>query len=682
METVKKLRVQYLFAPPGTVRPHQWLGALLLSIGYFAGVHVGMAFSLDSAISVLWPPNALLVAALLLTPIGQWWVMLLAVFPAHMLAELSGGVPVGMACLWFLSNATEGVVGAGLLLWYLRAPPRFDRVRDVAAFLVITVLTTPATTSFVDCGFVALAQWRYTNYWDIWHTRFFSNSLAELTVVPLVVFWVCSGRRFLLRSTATQHVETFSLFLAVTLVSIYAFGGDHAPHASPALVYAPVPFLIWAALRQGVAGVTAGVALVSSIAIVGLVEGHGPFTADSADRAADSLQIFLLLFASSLMLLSASLAELRSARSLAIRHKDSLGLALGAAQAGTWEWDVTNSRVTWRTTENGGENKDQSVSDMLRHIHPEDVLHVQRAMGEMIADEHAREVEFRTHNGDGAFRWISVKGGATLRVGGKPKRLNGVFIDTTERNLQLRSAQAQQEQLTHLSRVATLGQLSGAFAHELGQPLTSIIINAQAAREMARNLSAFHSEIDEALVDIVADGKRAADVIERLRALFKKGTPYRETLNVNDCIRDVLRLEHSALLMRSVSTELSLAADLQLISADRIQLAQVLLNIITNACQAMADVEQESRKLTIATFNDSKHVGIAVRDTGRGVSDTEIIFEPFYSTKRDGIGLGLPICRTIISAHGGRLWVTNNSVRGVSFNIALPVSDSSQIAPI
>jgi two-component system sensor kinase FixL len=210
----------------------------------------------------------------------------------------------------------------------------------------------------------------------------------------------------------------------------------------------------------------------------------------------------------------------------------------------------------------------------------------------------------------------------------------------------------------------------------LGQPLTSIIINSQAARLLASREVVSTSEISEALVDIEMDGKRAAEVIDRLRALFRKGTNRRETFNVNDCIRDVLRLEHSTLVMRNISTELSLAGDLALVSADRIQLAQVFLNLITNACHAMDDVDPKNRKLIITTCNQSSKVQITVRDTGPGIADPEIIFEPFYSTKHDGIGLGLPICRTIVSAHGGTLAARNIGV-GAAFCIELPLDTSA-----
>ena len=171
--------------------------ALVLAIGYYAGVQVGIALTFaPNPVSTLWPPNAILLAALLLTPPRAWWLMIAAVLPAHLVAELSLGVPLTMAACWFVSNVSEALLGAVVLVRLLNGPPRFERVRDLSVFLVVAVLLAPVASSFLDAGFVSLVGWSYSgDYWQVWRTRLFSNALATLTLVPLIVIWFQRGIR-------------------------------------------------------------------------------------------------------------------------------------------------------------------------------------------------------------------------------------------------------------------------------------------------------------------------------------------------------------------------------------------------------------------------------------------------------------------------------------------------------
>jgi two-component system, LuxR family, sensor kinase FixL len=233
----------------------------------------------------------------------------------------------------------------------------------------------------------------------------------------------------------------------------------------------------------------------------------------------------------------------------------------------------------------------------------------------------------------------------------------------------------QKNELAHLSRVTTLGKLSGSLAHELNQPLTAILSNAQAAQRILSAEGVDLDEVREILKDIVADDKRAVEVIRRLGALLKKGEVQKSALDVNEVVGDVLRLANHDLAVRSVIVHTELQPGLPPIIGDHVQLQQVLLNLIMNGCDAMTREAAYDRTLSVRTeLADRRDVRVCVKDHGCGIPPNRIesIFDPFYSTKQQGMGLGLTVCRTIIVAHGGRLWASNNPDRGASFQFTLP----------
>jgi len=235
-------------------------------------------------------------------------------------------------------------------------------------------------------------------------------------------------------------------------------------------------------------------------------------------------------------------------------------------------------------------------------------------------------------------------------------------------------------ELTHLSRVETMGALSGALAHELNQPLAAILMNAQAARRFLAMEPAQIDEVREALEDIMLDDERAGHVIHRLRGMLKRTEPQTQLVDLNDAIRDVLELARGDLISRGVSVSAELQAGLPPVIGDRVQIQQVLLNLIFNGCDAMAGVDREQRRLAVVTgTTDTGGVGFAVVDRGTGIASAEMekIFQPFVTTKQNGLGLGLAICQTIIGAHGGRLWATNNADAGATLHVALPSANSS-----
>jgi two-component system sensor kinase FixL len=281
------------------------------------------------------------------------------------------------------------------------------------------------------------------------------------------------------------------------------------------------------------------------------------------------------------------------------------------------------------------------------------------------------EVEMRARDGailKTVVSWVRIDCGTNCFI--------TIVRDVTEQRQRESEAQQQREQLTYLTRVVVLGELSGALAHELNQPLAAILTNAQAARRFLRREPADLHEIGDILDDIVDEDKRAGEVIRRVRALFMKGDPLLQRLDINELVRDALALTNSTLIERKVPVILELGSGLGMVEGDRVQLQQVLLNLIVNACEAMSATAIRGRRLGLLTGAGDNAVQILVTDTGPGIAPDAIgrVFDSFFTTKAYGLGFGLSITHAIIVEHGGRIEVANRPEGGAVFRITLPLA--------
>src|SRR6266542_2558075 len=247
-----------------------------------------------------------------------------------------------------------------------------------------------------------------------------------------------------------------------------------------------------------------------------------------------------------------------------------------------------------------------------------------------------------------------------------------IALESTRRERQYREMQSE---LAHANRVATMGQLTASIAHEIKQPIAAARTNAAAALRFLDKSPPDVAEVREALTCIVNDTDRAGDIVDRIGSLIKKAPPRKEVVDLNAAILEVTALTHSEAVKTGVTVGTQLAGELPRIECDRVQLQQVMLNLILNAIQSMSGVENSNRELHISTVSiEPEGVCVAVRDTGHGLRPESLprLFEPFYTTKPDGMGMGLSICRSIIEAHGGRLWATRCEPRGALFQFTIP----------
>jgi PAS domain S-box-containing protein len=289
-----------------------------------------------------------------------------------------------------------------------------------------------------------------------------------------------------------------------------------------------------------------------------------------------------------------------------------------------------------------------------------------------------REKEYFRKDGS---RVPVLVGGAA--IGEEPQQAIAFVLDLSERKraeAQARDAERRYREmhmeLAHANRVATMGQLTASIAHEVKQPIAATVSNAQAALRWLSRHPPDLEEVRQALAHIVQDGRRAGDVVGRIRDLIKKAPPREDRLDINEAAREVIELTRGEAAKNGVRVRRELADGLPLIQGDRVQLQQVMLNLIINAVEAMRGVSDGPRELLISTgTSDTGDVRVAVRDSGPGLTPAalERLFEPFYTTKPGGLGLGLSICRSIVEGHGGRLWASTNVPRGAIFQFTLSV---------
>jgi two-component system sensor kinase FixL len=255
-----------------------------------------------------------------------------------------------------------------------------------------------------------------------------------------------------------------------------------------------------------------------------------------------------------------------------------------------------------------------------------------------------------------------------------------MVMDVTERNNAQQESRRLQDELSHASRITTTGELAGALAHEINQPLAAIMSNAQAARRFLGSPTPDLDEVRDILQDIVTEDARAGAVINRLRAFLKKTEMELEPIDLNAVIREVAGFVHSDAVVRDVPIQLELDPGPLDVQGDRIQLQQVVLNLVLNAFDAMSEQPRGQRRIVIRTRREDGLVQAAVTDSGKGIpaSESEDVFKPFYTTKPQGLGMGLSISRSIIARHQGRIWAERPAAAGASFRFSLPAAPGAK----
>jgi two-component system sensor kinase FixL len=352
------------------------------------------------------------------------------------------------------------------------------------------------------------------------------------------------------------------------------------------------------------------------------------------------------------------------------------GLTTESAGIGLWFWVTEPDRV-WmnphcRTLIGAGDGK-VDLDNFLQRIAGAKKQSTKKTFLETIRTMGAFQSELEGRDGEGGPVWL-LASGRSIRAGNVPC-LTGTLSDITDQKSLQQEAEQLRRQVIHLTRVSTLGELSGAVAHELNQPLTAILSNAQAGQRLISRNKASNDEIYSILEDIIEDDRRAGAVLTRLRNLIRNDITDFSEIDINEVVTDVLRLVHSELIERRVELVVEQEPVLPPMRGDRIQIQQVLINLVRNACDAMAVVRWSQHRLVVRTSRRCDGgVAVTIADNGAGLpADLRAnLFEPFVTTKPKGMGLGLTISRAIISGHRGEIWCEDNPGGGSIFGISLP----------
>lgn len=365
------------------------------------------------------------------------------------------------------------------------------------------------------------------------------------------------------------------------------------------------------------------------------------------------------------------------------RSEAYLAAAQRLSHAGSFGWDVSSGNLYWseetfQIFECRRANQ-PTVDFVIQRTHPHDRARVQQTLDRATWDRKDLNFEHRLLMSDGKIKNVHIVGHPVLDEAGKFIEFVGTVMDVTEH----RRAEEERQALARANRIATMGQLTASIAHEVNQPITAVLTNAQAALRWLDMQRSDPHEVQQALGRIVNAGRRAGEVIGRIRALVAKAPPRRDSQDMNSTILEVITLTRSEMHHNGVSLRTRLGTNLPLVRGDRVQLQQVILNLILNALDAMSGIREGPRELVISSEDDgATGVHVGVHDSGPGLpsESPESLFDAFYTTKPDGMGMGLSICRSIIEAHGGRIWAAANEPRGAIFQFTLPAQEDSSAA--
>jgi signal transduction histidine kinase len=518
---------------------------LLVAFICYVSTEIGFAHKFPPHfISALWPTGPILLSILMVAPVRHWWAYALA---AYFTSIIKGGWQLS-AILFLAAALLESFIAAALVRRFAGGLRAFDTLRNLTVYLLVAVILAPLTSAFVG-AFAGAGG----NYWFFWRAWFFSEALACLTLAPAILTWMAV--RSVAPMSMTRTVEVCLIGAGLLAVGFRVFYWPTAGSGViPALVYLPLPLLLWAAMRFGPVGANTSLLILMMLSISGGVRGLGPFAGGAAADSVLSLQLFLIAVSIPVMFLATAIEERRAA-----------------------------------------------------------------------------ELEMQRHR----------------------------------------------QELAHVTRVSTMGELGTSLAHELNQPLTAILSNVQAAQRFLGASPPNLTEVRDILKDVVQDNKRASEVIHRLRALVRKDASDFVALDVVELLADVVRLVHSDAVLRHSRVVLDVAPGLPQVQGDRIQIQQVALNLVLNAFEAMKEFPPSRRQVVVrADRAGDRMVRVAVRDSGVGFGGepVERIFQPFYTTKPAGLGMGLSISRSIIEAHGGQLRAENNPDQGATFSFTLPIA--------
>ena len=788
------------WSPWAAIRPplvRNVLGFIAFELAYFVAYDAGMAFS-PTVAAPFWFPDSVLLCALLCTRTSRWWLLLAGVLPIRLFVAVPADGTDWFLVACYVNDCAKAAGCALLLRRFMADPIRLNSLRDLGVFMLFAVALIPLLSAFG--GAAARAALGHP-YWPSFEQWLLGDALTSLVLTPILFYWVLRPPNPATFS-APRFIEASALGTGLLITLALAFEGDAQRVLFETRFYAPVPFMVWAAIRFRMFGATAAVALLTVFAVDAAVDRTGSFANLMAEETSSRLQHFLLLRAAPLYL-AAVLIEQWSRLNDSLRKSEDQFRTI-ADQAPMMMWtsggDGGCEFANQGWLDFTGRTLEQTLGKgWAESLHPDDTQRTMEAYQKSFSERLPLELEYRARRHDGEYRWIYVRGMPRHGADGEFRGYIGSAIDLTERRHQeaalkrsearyrdvvesqvgcvcrflpdatltfvnsaycrflgkprleligasfldllppvarpaardaieramssadhaawecevehadgtpgwqswvchliestaeeareiqaigyditdRKRAEESGRQLAHAARFAVVGELTAMVAHEVNQPLCAILSNAEAAEIMLRSEQPPLEELRQILADIRQDDLRADAAIRGIRSLVHRREFQPVPVDVAETIAHVARLTAGDALHRRVKMRLDVAAGLPRVIGDRSHIEQVLVILIVNAMDAMKETPEGSRELLVsARATDDSFVEVAVRDFGHGIAAQNMpqLFDSLFTTKPEGMGLGLPIARTIIAAHQGEIWAENVPGGGALLRFTLRTS--------
>ncbi len=660
------------------------LRVLLGGVCYYFATQIAWALCFpNSKVSLFFPPHAVLVSILLVVPTRHWWAYTLAAVTGHFLATQQAHWPLFYALQCEAFDVVQNVsVAAGLRL-FIKSPLKSLTLHDAVVFVLVAVVIVPFGTAFWGAAFT-ISNHFGTHYWVEWRNLGISNAVTAIVLVPAILLGIHHFSARGIKARPARLLEAVLLGAGILIVGIFAFGDVPAGSGtSPILLYAPIPFLIWAALRFGLGGTSAAMLVITFQAIWGTMHGRGPFLMQSPAENALALQMFLLVTAIPLLFVAVLIDEEKRSQSALRESEGRFRNVADTAPVLIWMSDpakrCTFFNQGWLDF-TGRTMEQESGNGWTEGVHAEDLEHCLEVYGAAFDARKPFTIEYRLRRNDGEYRWV-LDVGTTRFEAGVFLGYIGSCLDITERRQAELDHQLQNTELARVGRVALMGELAASLAHEVNNPLGAMVTNASAGQRMLARGQLGTEELQELLTDIISDGHRAREVIQGIRNMVRKSEPSEARIGVNDVVHDLLRIVRADATARKIILVAEVEADAGVVAGDRVQLLQVLLNLTMNAFEALSVVRADARRVIIRAGRGSDgQICVSVRDSGPGFPPgiVEELFEPFFSTKAEGTGMGLAIARTIMETHGGSLAGENCEDGGAIFTVCLPEASETK----
>jgi PAS domain S-box-containing protein len=653
-------------------RTQDFLWYALFVAAIIAAYRFGISFGQQTA-SPFWFPDSVLLCALLKSRPRYWWIFFLTALPIRLILQMSAGSSFAYTAESFLIDMAKALASATLLRLLLTDPLRFGSIRDFLVFCLVAVFGIPALAGLVGAGIRHALGFPY---WQAWEQWFMGDALTQLIVTPAILYWVFDPPWLRWRVDTGRAMEAAALILGLALSGYLAANTETGAFYATIRFYSPVPFLTWAAIRFGMPGASGGVILVAMFAVDAALAGRGPFRGLTPDGTALALQNFFLLRATLMSVIALSM-EQRKTVEISLRESEERFRRM-AHTAPVLIWMSGPDKLCTFFNQSWLDFTGRSLEQEMGNgwadgVHPDDMKSCVEQYHAAFDLRQPFEIEYRLRRHDGVYRWTLDKGVPRYGRGGAFAGYIGSALDITE----LKRAEDMSRALIHSQRLAVMGELTATIAHEMRQPMSAVLLDTRTVELLAGAPDPKLGELQDVVGHIRENVLRMDAVIDRLRGFLRKQDAGQQAVDINDIVQDVTQLIRGDAVKRRIQIRTHLDRKAPPVHADRNQIEQVLLNLAVNGMDAMEHHGQGLRELKLDTrWSGDGMVEVTVRDYGQGIAPEHmpLLFESFFTTRKEGMGLGLCVAKSIVVIHGGTIWAENNEGGGAVFHFTVPVA--------